>query len=75
MPGTSFRLATYAAGSAPRAGLLVDEMIVDAAKALGENDLASSVLGLLARVLCGTAGSSRKAIAAIGYLPFLIGNR
>jgi 2-keto-4-pentenoate hydratase/2-oxohepta-3-ene-1,7-dioic acid hydratase in catechol pathway len=49
MPNTSYRLATYALGGEPRAGLIVDELIVDAAKALGENDSANSVLALLAR--------------------------
>ena len=49
MPDTSYRLATYALGSEPRAGLIVDELIVDAAKALGENGSANSVLALLAR--------------------------
>lgn len=50
MPDTSYRLATYAAGSEPRAGLVIDERIIDAASALGESAArSSSVLALLAR--------------------------
>jgi hypothetical protein len=42
MPDTSYRLATYAAGSEPRAGLVIDERIIDAANALGESAASSS---------------------------------
>src|SRR4051794_41898962 len=59
-----YKLATYQTSDGPRAGLVIDDKVYDAAKLTGEPDYAS-VLGILADWRAGR-GAPPKAAAAAG---------
>jgi hypothetical protein len=59
-----YKLATYQTSDGPRAGLVIDDKVYDAAKLTGEPDYAS-VLGILADWRAAR-GALKKAAAAAG---------